>query len=75
MRYHFHIRDPRGLILDEEGSELPDITAARHEARASACDLITEDLRSQLCVQDRQIEIADAAGRVLETMPVRNVLN
>lgn len=75
MRYHFHIRDSGDLIRDDEGSELPDIAAARQEARASACDLVTEDLRSRLCVQDRQIEIADASGRVLETLPLRSVLN
>jgi hypothetical protein len=33
MRFYFHIRDQHGLIVDEEGSELPSLEAARDEAR------------------------------------------
>ena len=36
-RYHFHIRSAGGtLIKDEEGVHLPDIDAAREEARFAA---------------------------------------
>ena len=45
MRYFFHIRDLDGRISDEEGSELPDMAAARDEARATARDLAMEDLK------------------------------
>ena len=35
-RYFFHARDGDGLALDDEGSELSSLDAARDEAIASA---------------------------------------
>ena len=66
MRYHFHIRDAEGLIPDEEGSELASLEAARAEARASAQDLVANDLRGGRTTPQRRIEIADARGTVLD---------
>jgi hypothetical protein len=45
MRYFFNVRDRRGLIRDKEGSELPDLAAARIEAWLSARDFAMEDLK------------------------------
>jgi len=75
MLYHFHIRDQGTLIRDDEGSDLPDMTAAQVEARASARDLAMEDLRHKQPIQDRHIEIVDDRGTVLESVAVRSVLN
>ena len=75
MLFHFHIRDQGTLIRDEEGSDLPDITAAQAEARASSCDLLIEDLKSGIPNPDRSIEITDADGRLLDRVPLRSVLN
>ena len=72
MRYFLHIRDVDGLVSDEEGSDLPDIMAARNEARATARDLAMEDLKRGGAVLDRRIEIA-ADDEVIETMTVRSV--
>ena len=42
-RYHFHIRSAGGtLIKDEEGVHLPDIDAAREEARRAAESFSTD---------------------------------
>jgi hypothetical protein len=75
MRYHFHIRDTEGLIPDEEGSELANLDAARAEARASAHDLVANDLRSGRTTPERQIEIADARGAVLDFVRVAVIVN
>jgi hypothetical protein len=75
MRYFFHVRDRRGLIRDDEGSELPDLAAAQIEAWLSARDFAMEDLKRGGPVLIREIEIEDEKGRVLGTMPVLNILH
>jgi hypothetical protein len=73
LRYHFHIRDADGLIADDEGSELPDLAAAREEAQASARDLVIEELKQGALVQERQIEITAPDGTVLERITVQDI--
>jgi hypothetical protein len=72
MRYFFHIRDCSGLISDDEGSELPDMAAARHEARATARDLAMEDLKCGQVVAERSIEIA-SGDQLIETVTVHDI--
>jgi hypothetical protein len=74
MRYFFNIRDSLGLILDEEGSELYGITAARQEAADSARDFAMDDLRCGNAVHARDIEITNEDGTVLESLAVRDIL-
>ena len=64
-RYHFHILDEEGFIPDEEGEVLPDLEAARREARRSVKDLISECLKGGDEVDGREVEIADESGAVL----------
>ena len=73
MLYFFHIRDLLGRVSDQEGSELPDMEAARREARASARDLAIEDLKCGYAVADRCIEITEGCA-VIETFMVRDVV-
>jgi hypothetical protein len=73
--YHFHIREQGTLILDEEGSELPNLAAARAEARASVRDLLAEEMKSGDAKPDRSIEITDPSGRLLECIAVSKVLH
>jgi uncharacterized protein DUF6894 len=72
MRYFFHIRDCGTLISDDEGTELPDIAAARQEARATARDLAMEDLKCGQVVAERSIEIASDEA-VIETVTVHDI--
>jgi hypothetical protein len=74
MRYFFNVRDGEELVCDKEGSELPNLEAARQEARMSARDFAVDDLRAGHPVAARQIEITDSAGHMLETMQTRAVL-
>ena len=73
MLYFFHIRDLQGRTSDQEGSELPDMDAARIEARAYARDLAIEDLKCGQAIADCCIEITDG-GAVIEILMVRDVV-
>lgn len=65
-RYYFHYRTDDELIRDPEGSELPDLDAAEHNASALAKAIIERtastggDTRAP-----RSIEITDVAGEEL----------
>ena len=74
-RFHFNIRDGSNLIHELEGRVLPDIESARDEARVSARELSRQKYREPPPIDGRVIEITDTQGRIIETLPVRSVLN
>ena len=74
-RYYFHIRDEDGVSPDSEGCDLPDLAAARIEARASARDLMFDCLRANKPPDGRKIEIAGENGAVIETIALRDLLH
>jgi len=41
-RYHFDLRDGDAFVLDEEGTELPDIESAQMEAAEFLSDTVKE---------------------------------
>ncbi len=45
-RFYLHLCDGGGFVEDEEGVELPDETAARTAALASARDIMMDEVRS-----------------------------
>lgn len=67
--YFFHIHDSDEIILDEEGSVLPDVEAARAEAIQSARDILAEHVRLGDLIDGRRFEVADESGKVLFVMP------
>jgi hypothetical protein len=73
-RYHLHLHDDLDVI-DQEGSELPDLAAAQAravcEARLMMCDLIVREGRIAL---HHRIDIEDGQGAVLATVPFRDVV-
>jgi len=73
--YFFHIRKEGVRIPDDEGVDLRDLCAARNELLASAQDLVAADMRAGLGVTDDSIEMEDAFGRLIETMPIRRLLH
>jgi hypothetical protein len=68
-RFHLHIRTPGGLIEDEEGLEFPDHAAATVEAVSGARSLMSGEVAGGTICFDQSIEIHDAAGRLLSTVP------
>lgn len=74
-RYYFHIYNDL-VALDEEGRELPNIAAAREEAIKGARGLMAEELEQsgRMRLQHR-IEVADEQGRVLLTIPFKELVD
>ena len=75
MRYFFHMHDSQGVVTDDEGSELPDLSAAQDEARLSARDFAIEGLKSGRGLSGRWISIADGDGKVLDTLTIRAIMH
>ncbi|CAN7335176.1 DUF6894 family protein [Rhizobium sp. LjRoot254] len=73
-RYFFHIRTDDVFIRDPDGSDLPDLDAARSEAGHSARDLLAALLREGEVLDGQVFEISDEAGTVLARVPFRSVL-
>jgi hypothetical protein len=74
--YYLHIRDGTELLVDPEGSNLPNLEAARTEAIEGARQLISEAVRtgSPLRMQ-RAFQIDDADGRTLLNVPFTDAIN
>ena len=69
-RYHFHIRSAGGaLIKDEEGVHLPDIDAAREEARFAAESFGADTERGGYDYSGCTFEIVSEDGRETITVP------
>jgi hypothetical protein len=73
-RYYFHIYQQGTLIPDEEGSECPDLEAAKREAKASAADLARQALARGEPADGLCVEIHDEDDRILAGLTIREVL-
>ncbi|MFF8802069.1 MULTISPECIES: DUF6894 family protein [unclassified Methylobacterium] len=73
-RFFLHLRDGTELMEDPDGSELPDLNAARAEAREAARDIMAGMVRAGELLDGQQIEIRDAAGALLEIVRLKDVL-
>jgi hypothetical protein len=73
-RYFFHVRDGAELSPDEEGQELPDLEAARHEAINTSREMLGERILHGGALNHRQIEIADETGHVVDVLTTADVL-
>ena len=70
-RYYFHIDE---LDTDPDGTELPDLDAARREALLGARELLAEWIVLAIDGMPMRILIADEAGKVLATVHLRDAL-
>jgi len=73
--FFFHVRDGDGLTEDPDGSELPDLRAAKAEAVVAAFEITAAVLRAGKTPGARRFEIRDKAGRTLATVPFPDVSN
>lgn len=65
-RYYFHYRTDDELIRDTDGSELPDLDAAEHNAAALAKAIVDQMASTGGDTRlPRSIEITDAGGEEL----------
>jgi hypothetical protein len=73
-RYFFHVREGSLLSKDQEGQELSDAEAARHEAVCSSREMLGERLLHGGSLDHRSIEIADETGHIVDVVNSRDVL-
>ncbi len=66
--YQFNVRDEHGVVVDEEGMELPDILSVVQEALRSATEFSAE-----APVPDGMMfEITDETGQLVLALPIRS---
>jgi hypothetical protein len=68
-RFYLHVRTPGGLIEDHEGVEFLDFTSAIVEAVSGARCLMKGEVAAGTLCLDQSIEIYDASGAHLTTVP------
>lgn len=66
-RYYFDLRDAKGLIVDDEGYEFPDLAAVQWEAVLSLVDRSRDTSNGSVELRtDLEIEVRDDAGPVMQ---------
>lgn len=73
-RFFFHVREGADLSRDCEGQILDNAEAARREAVSSGREMPGEKLLHGGSLHNRQIEIADETGRVVEVVNETDLL-
>jgi hypothetical protein len=73
-KYYFHFREGDRLVADEDGSDFPDLAAARNEAIQAARDILSQAIRFGTAEVPDALVIADQAGQLLDAVPLISVL-
>jgi hypothetical protein len=73
-RFHFHLRVGDEITSDDEGMDLPDLSAAKREALLGARELLAEAIKSGKQTVPDAFVIADDEGRALDTVSLAAVL-
>lgn len=74
-RFYFHIYDDQGAIPDTEGLDCVDLEAAKREGKASAQEMLAEEMRAGRTVDHRRIEVTAEDARVVAVYPFRDSLH
>jgi hypothetical protein len=72
--FYFHIRTRGQLLVDQEGTCLPDSGAARQEALMAARHIVADAIRSGNEDIPEAFVISDSEGGEIETLPFAQVL-
>jgi hypothetical protein len=73
-RFYFHFREHGRLVLDEQGSEHPDLAAAHREAVLTARELLSEAIRFGVDEVPDALVIGDRCGRSVALIEMGSVL-
>jgi dihydroxyacetone kinase DhaKLM complex PTS-EIIA-like component DhaM len=68
-RYFFHLHDRSGQTVDQLGREIADLDEARRRANKAARAIIQADVGSGIIDLTARIEVTDAEGEVVLTLP------
>lgn len=72
-RYFFHLHDDM-VSIDEEGTELPDIAAARKMAVEAALGLMSAQVLGGRLHLDHRIEVEDENRRPVLSLPFKEAV-
>jgi hypothetical protein len=73
-RFYFHLQAGNEVIQDDEGADLPDLSAAQREALLSARELLADAIKTGQREVPEAFVIADEAGQPLSIVPFATVL-
>ncbi len=73
-RFYFHLQAGDQIVPDDEGVDLPNLSAAQREAILAARELLAEAIKSGRPEVPEAFVIADEAGRPLGIVPLAAVL-
>ena len=73
-RYFFNMRSSDSYIADEEGDDLPNITAVRNAAITAAREIVAERIKSGRDSGVYKFEITDSHGDVVLTVNFNEAL-
>ena len=74
MRCYFHLVSRHEVILDNIGVEVSNLESAEAEARQAIWDLRQEDDQTDEEWQGWQLNVTDAAGQLLLSIPLSTPL-
>ena len=66
--FHLHLHNAHVDASDEQGHDLPDLDAAKAEALAGIRDFLGHEAKTGTLDFRGQVDIADEAGPILETI-------
>jgi hypothetical protein len=75
QRYFFNLSFLRDYVADEEGSELPNLEAAKTEARQVIRELAADFIVNQRVFDLHSVRICDESGTLLAEASVAEALN
>ncbi|TDK29904.1 hypothetical protein E2F50_22185 [Rhizobium deserti] len=75
QRYHFHLNFLSSYVTDDDGTELPDLEAAKTEARQVIRDLAAEHLKGRREFTLHSIRICAENGDLLAAVPTSEALS
>jgi hypothetical protein len=73
-RFYFHIRAGDELIPDDEGVDLPDLSAAQREVLLAAREVLAEAIKTGKSEVPDAFVIADEAGQELAIVSLATLL-
>ena len=73
-RFYFHFLEGTSLATDDEGIELPDLSAAVREAELSARELLADAIKANKSEVLEAVIVTDRSGERLHTIPLAALL-
>jgi hypothetical protein len=73
-QYYFHFKNGGLLQTDDEGQDLPHLSAAVREAELAARELLADAIKARKPKVPEAVVITDASGTELYSVPIAAVL-